>query len=516
MDFQSHRPVGFLGQGDQYLPEAIRNLKRALKNAQRSLRYDTLRMSSAKLEEVAHVLVEFAEDVHNDIGIWRSVEEYNLDFFGTRLPLVPEVNDKKEQRGIHQYRVRHFLWVFYSELIPELVLSPSHHDLCLLAEQVADFLKKQFASIPRDSGIKAFLTRPNEFGWDVKRKLIWLGTHSYLLRNSFRNYIENQGGKTDLTVVDDFVCQQTTSWSGLGIIDILAGTLNLAEKQRGDLRSWYDRHTAYYRVLHLTGPTMEVENVVNGKPYSIRVGEKANQFKVGQIILGSLVPWGGEWYWSGSQSVLDGVSEDVLRQLRSDFLQETPTIAYRYCDEIAEKAREKVKDHYRGFVEYHGDDLVVYPDGLSMAGDLQKQQRLKYESPPSEVVSSLMKKHNLPGASPRMSFPPELIEDSNGIGVYFNPEEGLEITRGFNTLVNGFKKQGIALTEDEENAIRSFFLSKLISPRFVGKLIQQYGDESVAAAFLIRSYKDKSYVDYLLRRHKGHFYRKRYPYLTFV
>jgi hypothetical protein len=115
-----------------------------------------------------------------------------------------------------------------------------------------------------------------------------------------------------------------------------------------------------------------------------------------------------------------------------------------------------------------------------------------------------------------MSFPHELIQDSNGIGVYFNPEEGLEVMRGFNTLVNGFKKQGVELTEDEENAIRVFFFSKQISPGFVRKLIERYGDESIASAFLIRRHEGKSYVDYLLRRYKGHFYKKRYPLISFV
>jgi len=516
LDFQSHRPVRFLGQGDKYLPEAINDLKLEMRSVQRSMKYDTLHMSNANLEELAAVLIEFAEDLHNDIGLWRSLEEYNLDFFGTSLPLIPEVKKGRGQRGISQYRVRHLLWVLYSELMPELILSPSHQDLCLLASRIADFLVKRFAGIPHDSGVKAFLTQPNEFGWDVKRKLIWLGTHSYLFRNSFRNYIINQGGKSDISVIDDFVCQEVTCWSGLGVIDILVAILDLAGKQRADLRSWYERHGAYYRVLSLIGSTMEVENIINGKPYSVRVDERVKQFKVGQVILGSLVPWEGEWYWSGSQSILGDVSADVLRQLRSDFLQKTPTIAYRYCDELAEKAKERVRAHYREFVKYHGDDLVVYPDGLSMAGDLQKQQRLRYASLPEEALSSLMRKYDLPNASPRMSFPPELIEDSNGIGVYFNPEEGLEVMRAFNFVVNGLKKQGVGLNENEENGIRAFFFSKQISPRFVKKLIERYGDESIASAFLIRRHEDKSYVDYLLRQYKGHFYRKRYPFISFV
>jgi hypothetical protein len=46
--------------------------------------------------------------------------------------------------------------------------------------------------------------------------------------------------------------------------------------------------------------------------------------------------------------------------------------------------------------------------------------------------------------------------------------------------------------------------------------VQDYGDASIAAAFLIPQDYDKYYLEYLLRRYKGHFYRKRYPSLTIV
>jgi hypothetical protein len=64
-----------------------------------------------------------------------------------------------------------------------------------------------------------------------EKKLIWLGTHSYLFRNNFQNYVHERDGKPEVSVIDDFVCQQTTDWSGLGVIDILAATLDISEEQ---------------------------------------------------------------------------------------------------------------------------------------------------------------------------------------------------------------------------------------------------------------------------------------------
>jgi len=86
----------------------------------------------------------------------------------------------------------------------------------------------------------------------------------------------------------------------------------------------------------------------------------------------------------------------------------------------------------------------------------------------------------------------------------------------FDNVLHGFQKQGRDLSEDEAEIIRQFLYADAISPQFVRKLVQDYGDASIAAAFLIPQDCDTYYLEYLLRRYKGHFYWKRYPSLTIV
>jgi len=475
-----------------------------------------LRLSNSKPEELASVLVEFAEDVHNNIGIWSSLERYNTEFVGTPLPFVPQPKEDRGQEAINEHRVQHLLWVVYSELNPQLMLSPTHRDLKQLAEAVSGFLKSRFAKIPRSSSVKKFLSKPNKFGWDVKRKLLWLGIHSYLFRNSFRNYVVDHGGKTEIAIIDDFVCEKTTVWSGLGVIDILASILDISEEQRKDLRSWYERHLAYYRVLANKGQISEVVNIINNKPYTVRISAGKKPFEVGTIVLGNLVPWNGEWYWSGTQYTLDSVTEEALQELKDTFNRKYPEIAYRYCAELAEKARQANEFQYNEFIKYHGNDLVIYPNGLSMAADRQKEICLQWESKPKEVVARAIDKHKLKGPQPDMPFPRDLLESENGVGVYYNPDEGTEIMNGFNSIISGLKKRGENLNEEEERAIRSLIWSDLVSPKFVRRLTQDYGSESVEAAFLIRGGHDESHVDYLLRRYKGAYYRRRFPHIALV
>ena len=82
---------------------------------------------------------------------------------------------------------------------------------------------------------------------------------------------------------------------------------------------------------------------------------------------------------------------------------------------------------------------------------------------------------------------------------------------------SGLEKQGLDLTEDEEDILRDFILSDVISPRFVRRVVQQYGSESISAAFFMPDSEDDEFIlDYLLRRYKGHFYRTRYPSISIL
>ncbi len=479
--------------------------------------YYTFYFDDDEWKIIACILVEFAEDIHNDIGIWNSYERYNLEFYGTRLPLTLEPDQDIEPGTINPYRIFHLLWVLYHEFDSDLIISPQHQDLWELSQSVTDFLISRFTKVPHVSGVKRFLAQTNKYGWDVKKKLVWLGRNSYLFRLVCNNYIMEQGGKSDIGVIDDFVCQETTCWSGLGVIDILTGIIDITQEQQNELRSWYERHNAYFKMLSINGPLIEVMNVLNDTSYTVRIGKDlVRHFKPGQIIQGSLIPWNNEWYWSGKQSFWDNLPEEEIENIKKEFIKIASGIVYRYNKELLKRARKELKIHYDKFVDYYGDDLKIYPDGLTMASDTQKFYRKYYESLSDDVISNHMKRYNLKNPWLKISYPPEILESDNGFGLFYNPEEGQEIMNEFNDVISGFKKKGVNLNEDEESSIRGFIYSEAISPQFVNKFVEMYGYESIFSSFLIRGNNDKTSLEYLLRRYKGHFYRNRYPDLGLI
>lgn len=201
---------------------------------------------------------------------------------------------------------------------------------------------------------------------------------------------------------------------------------------------------------------------------------------------------------------------------KQDFSQKAPQIIYRYCDERAEIAREITRKDYQEFVAYFGDDLVTFPDGYRMAAAMKKLYEQRFETAPKEAVEAFLKKHHLTKPSPNISYPPKLLESTNGIGVYFYPNEGIESMMPFDDVINGLKKKGRDLTDKEGESIQGVMRSEAICPQFMRKLVQEYGDESIASTVFIRDTSGEVYLEYLFRRYKGHFYRTRYPALSIV
>jgi hypothetical protein len=197
-------------------------------------------------------------------------------------------------------------------------------------------------------------------------------------------------------------------------------------------------------------------------------------------------------------------------------LQESSAITNRYCPERAEMARESLARHYARFQAYYGDDLVVFPDGLSAAAAEQKKMTQEWEAAPPEVVAQFMKARGLTRPCPAMHFPKGFLDCEHGVGCFFNPDEGEEFMREFDPVLSGFKKRGVGLTAVELERIRQFMESPAISPAFVWRLVRDHGAESVGVTYAIKDFQAETDLSFLLRRHKGHFFRRRYPTLSLV
>src|SRR5262249_4152036 len=147
-------------------------------------------------------------------------------------------------------------------------------------------------------------------------------------------------------------------------------------------------------------------------------------FIAGQIVIGSLVPWRGEGDLFRAPRLWDKGGAAVLARLEKEKNEKLSVIFYLYWAGLSPKARESVRKHHRRFVAHHNADLAVYSDGLSLAAATQKRMRALFDERPQEIVADAMKRHGLCNPWPRFHFPDSFLKHRDGIGAFFNPDEG--------------------------------------------------------------------------------------------
>jgi hypothetical protein len=266
---KNSRPEGFKGRIDRYLPKIGLGLKELILKVRDDLTYLGDEIDSNCVDHLAAMCILFGEDLHCRLGLWRAVEKWNVDVFNTPLPfLVPEGERDVELKKFDERRVQFFLWQVLTDYLDNeestLNINPNHIELNLLAHTVAEFLANRFSpKLPQNSGIGRLLNLAHPEAPDLKRKLVWLGTQSYLFSSYAppKDFQSVDEYKHWIELVDDYICQECSRWSGMGPLEVLAGALQLDAQDKEDLMAWAYRLYAPYEVLSLTRKGGFVESI---------------------------------------------------------------------------------------------------------------------------------------------------------------------------------------------------------------------------------------------------------------
>ena len=257
--------------------------------------------------------------------------------------------------------------------------------------------------------------------------------------------------------------------------------------------------------------TLAAYNLISREDYSIRMETSNCPFLAGAIVFGSLIQWRGEWYWSGEQRIVKDLTEAEQEELRNDMLQGQPELALRYCPKELAEAQEANRKTFEKFLRSNGDDLAILPDGEKL-GALRLVRLDKgvpsmepgwaegtgaQQRPPAEVLAS-----SLPWKDPNLV---------GGIALFSSAERGLEVCPGINLIISALKKKGASLSVSEREALERLMVDPTISPAFVRRLAREYGQESWLSAYQLGHLPVEQALAFLLRCHKGHFYRPYYP-----
>ncbi len=311
--------------------------------------------------------------------------------------------------------------------------------------------------------------------------------------------------------MDEFLARHFGRWSGLGPIDVLASILTINATEREELLNWRERHMSMFRALDMDQSrswvhTVSARNLVNGQDYTIRIEQALEEFPFlpPRVVFGWLVPWHGEWCWSGEQRLHGEVPEAEDAKLRAETIRALGHFVYRYCPAELDKARDIARQMHEEFVQLYGSDVKAFPDGRT-AQDTERKRLERWQHAHTELFGLP------PGDARPLSLPPPHLESTQGVVAFSSPTTGVEYAREFKLVESGLAKNGQGLTGDEAKAIRGFIMAPEISPAFVQRALGDTGPLSIFEAFAIRDYPPDTALQFLLRRHKGEWFAKTYP-----
>ncbi|MGL6194689.1 MAG: hypothetical protein ACRC2T_07700, partial [Thermoguttaceae bacterium] len=278
--------------------------------------------------------------------------------------------------------------------------------------------------------------------------------------------------------------------------------LSIPQMQKEELRSWYLRHYSLYKIVEVDKNCTDAINLVNNDTYRIREAApscpRSHIFKPKMIILGGLVQWRGEWYWSGMQHNFTSCSpEEIVNVLNK--LKKNTQIVCRFWKEHEEVTLKLLGEEYKRQIGNYKSDLVVFPNGRA------------WDQAETKRMAAYMKSIGRMGQMPQFSRPDHLLDANDGIGMFFDTIEGTEIMEGFTYIISGLKKKGVSCSPEECDAIHEWITCKSISPAFIKRALKEYGGEnSIKKSFCLDT-DEPYFLEYLLRSYKGIFFRRRFP-----
>ena len=177
----AHRPPGAPAREAKAIGEIAQRWRDELARVLTEIDAEALTLNADEVGELAVAMSELAEDLHTDSGLWRGLEAGNRTLFGTPLPLLWRTGDPP-LTPFDARRFQFFLHSVWRHFKPDCIVSPRHRGFVAVASRAEAFFSEAFAGRLRASSVAAFLGTANARGWEVKRKLVWLGTNGFLFR----------------------------------------------------------------------------------------------------------------------------------------------------------------------------------------------------------------------------------------------------------------------------------------------------------------------------------------------
>jgi len=284
------------------------------------------------------------------------------------------------------------------------------------------------------------------------------------------------------------VCQQLLSWGNV--------TEGLFE-----VRKLIDRDTAL-TYEHLR----QREYVVK----SNKPGFLAKHVPPGCYMIARIVPWYDHYYLSGASSMLPPETKEQISKLIEEMREEHPELAFAEMgEEELEMALATQEEMYRAFVEFFGDDEVVFATGREMAKGMEGFYRYYtfehvWEGTGKTVAQQVREERGEEPRLPKGEYPPELPE-AEEVGVLCDSKEGIFTLPWYGTFRRIFTEKDFESIPGYRQLIYDYLKEDTIPPLPFQRMMERHPEQAqrvFQAALTKRKFKLKRDFPKLMRRYK--------------
>lgn len=452
--------------------------------------FDSFEFSDGDLKTLAIIVTSYFEDFINEIGIWDAFTRRNRKLYGYYLPFYDMRDYDPEYLNPQDFS---FLVWYFMNVTKDKMYGPDAPDILALGDDLYDLLEAKIDEANATGFYDEYFNIADDiYFFELKTRLKWFATHSYLLGFEFGKQIKidvlkfleeerdeipvENAGQMAYALEEDYLYIKRSVLSAFSTPEWFSETADCSAKMKRQIVDLHKRimgafqyeghSTNHYRFSHL-----QTDKIVEVNKESVTIDLKNTQ--KGDMHLLTLVKWNDDWWLTGTLMSWGQVDKKSLEKQKADF---NSIPFYIYSEEQQKKIKEDTDFMYRQFVEYFGKRLVFFKNETALQTAVNGF--MKFYSNQQVADKKAMEKarqkfeERYPEEHGELDFSDLDWESGSGNAAVFVPGIGLAFTPAISKVIALMQKEH--LTPQESIDLFYSLLGKYMDPSTAGYLLEHF------------------------------------------
>lgn len=486
------------------------------------------KLGKEEIRTLSVLVVSYFEDFINEIGIWAAFRSINRELFGYPIPFY-DLSDYDEE-FLNPEDIAFLIWSFCSTQADGLFHAPDRPDLLEMAQKACDLLDEKIGEVPDTDFYQKYFhysSRPDFF--ELKEKLQWLALGSYFFGPIFtpdvfrelqapssdplQEAFASDPGKLLYVVQENYIYERRLPLSAISAPEMLARLLDCPEEVRKDVLNFHRRPTALFYLKEKDDQYYHLQLPATGRIFRARkdsVGHGNVELESEHFHFASLIQWDGEWLFTGIVSTWPN-KKGMMEELKT-----TPALTTHVYDTAhQEKAKESTRLMEKVFFEVFGGSFVICEDGKALTDALEKYNKAFHHKVAEKSEQAKQFQEKRPDFGPEKFDHEKYFPEARGIGLFFVPEQGIEMFSGAGDLA-GLLQAKRELPRKEITKLFFGLMSDQLSADSTQVLLEAYSDRNLAFPFPASRVDIRRDWPFLLRFFKPNDFGEKRPNMSLV